>query len=156
MLVLGIDPGSRVLGYALLRGQGSALLLEQAGVFRLARYEDGYPRWRELFLGVGDLMKTYSPEQTALEAPFYGRNVQSMLKLGRAQGMVIAASILHEIPFSEYSPRQVKKSVTGRGSASKEQVAGMLGRLMKLPSNLPLDATDAIAVGVCHLFNTKI
>ena len=153
--VLGIDPGSRVSGYGLVEESEGKFKLRQVGVLRLGKYVDEQLKWRKLYEGICGVVGEFKPEEVALESPFYGQNVQSMLKLGRAQGLAIAASLHHSVPFFEYAPKKIKKSLTGNGMASKEQVAAMLSQLVALPPKLPLDATDAVAVALCHCFNHR-
>jgi crossover junction endodeoxyribonuclease RuvC len=152
-VILGLDPGTTVMGYGIIVVKGSKLQLVQYGVIHLSKYAGHELKLKKIFERVLNLVEEYHPDEVALEAPFYGKNVQSMLKLGRAQGVAMAAALYREIPITEYAPRKVKQAVTGNGNASKEQVAKMLMTLLAI-RELPklLDATDALAVAVCHHF----
>jgi crossover junction endodeoxyribonuclease RuvC len=152
-VILGLDPGTQVMGYGIVCIKGPELQLIQYGVIHLSKYESHELRLKKIFDRVISLVDEYKPDHVALEAPFYGKNVQSMLKLGRAQGVAMAAALSREIPIVEYAPKKVKQSVTGNGNASKEQVAKMLMTLLHI-KELPklLDATDALAVALCHHF----
>lgn len=152
-IILGVDPGTSIMGYGLIMIKDSKVSLIQYGVIHLDKYKDHAIKLNKIFERVSDLIKEYKPDEMAIEAPFFGKNVQSMLKLGRAQGIAIAAAISREVPIVEYSPKKVKQSVTGNGNASKEQVAAMLGRLLNF-TDIPklLDATDALGVAMCHYF----
>lgn len=153
-IILGIDPGTNVMGYGLILTEGKQYKLLQYGVIHLKKYETHELKLKKIFERITGIIDEFLPDAVALEAPFYGANVQSMLKLGRAQGVAMAAALAREIPITEYSPKKVKQSVTGNGNASKEQVAAMLQTLFKL-EELPkmLDATDALAVALCHHFH---
>lgn len=149
--ILGIDPGTNVLGYGIIEIVGKQMKMVDLGVLRLASYENHQTKLKEIFLQLQEIIETYLPKQMALEAPFYGKNVQSMLKLGRAQGVAMAAGMMMGLEIVEYSPKKIKQSVTGNGNASKEQVAAMLDSLLKVKiTRRYLDATDAIAAAVCH------
>lgn len=152
-IILGIDPGTTVMGYGLITVKNKQLHLLQYGVIHLSKYSQHELKLKKIFERIISLIDDYHPDHVALEAPFFGKNVQSMLKLGRAQGVAMAAALSREIPISEYAPRKIKQSVTGNGNASKEQVAHMLKTILNLPS-IPdkLDATDALGVAVCHYF----
>ncbi len=152
-VILGIDPGTTVMGYGIIKITGSKYDLLQFGVIHLSKYKSHELKLKKIFDRVISLIDDYNPDHVALEAPFFGKNVQSMLKLGRAQGVAMAAALSREIPITEYAPKKVKQSVTGSGNASKEQVAGMLKTLLKF-EEVPklLDATDALAVAMCHHF----
>jgi crossover junction endodeoxyribonuclease RuvC len=152
-IILGLDPGTTIMGYGLVSIKGTKLALIQYGVIHLSKYEGHELKLKKIFERVLNLVDEYHPDEVALEAPFYGKNVQSMLKLGRAQGVAMAAALFREIPITEYAPKKVKQSVTGNGNASKEQVAKMLMTLLGI-KELPklLDATDALAVAVCQHF----
>lgn len=152
-IILGIDPGTVVMGYGVIRQVASEITVMQYGVIRLHLYKSHALRLQKIFARVHELVSEFKPDEMALEAPFYGKNVQSMLKLGRAQGVAMAAGLAQEVPITEYAPRKIKQAVTGHGGASKEQVAFMLQSLLKLP-NAPkqLDASDALAVAVCHAY----
>ncbi|SEG42058.1 crossover junction endodeoxyribonuclease RuvC [Algoriphagus boritolerans] len=153
-IILGIDPGTNVMGYGLIVTEGKKYKVLQYGVIHLKKYETHELKLKKIFERVTGIIDEFLPDTMALEAPFYGANVQSMLKLGRAQGVAMAAALAREIPITEYSPKKVKQSVTGNGNASKEQVAAMLQTLFSL-TELPkmLDATDALAVALCHHFH---
>lgn len=152
-IILGLDPGTNVMGYGVILVQGSALQLLQFGVIQLSKFDSHELRLKKIFDRVLGLVDEFSPDEVALEAPFYGKNVQSMLKLGRAQGVAMSAALHREVPIVEYAPKKVKQSVTGNGNASKEQVARMLMQLFAI-KELPklLDASDALAVAVCHYY----
>lgn len=149
-IILGLDPGTNVMGYGLIRITGSNISVIQFGVFKLARYSTHELKLKKIFDRVLGILNEFTPDEVALEAPFFGKNVQSMLKLGRAQGVAMAAALSCEIPITEYAPKKVKQSVTGNGNASKEQVAKMLMSLFGINEPKMLDATDALAVAVCH------
>lgn len=152
-IILGIDPGTTILGYGVIAVKNDNLSLITLGIIQLHKLNDHYLKLKRIFERTTSLIKTYSPDEVALEAPFYGKNVQSMLKLGRGQGVAMAAALHYSIPIFEYSPRKIKQSITGSGSASKEQVAGFLQnlfRIEKMPTHL--DATDGLAVALCHYY----
>ena len=150
-VILGLDPGTSVMGYGLIHIKGSKISLLQFGVIHLSKYSGHELKLKKIHERVTHVIKEFSPDEVALEAPFCGKNVQSMLKLGRAQGVAMAAALALDIPITEYAPKKVKQSVTGNGNASKEQVAAMLQHLL-LFKEAPklLDATDALAVALCH------
>lgn len=150
-IILGLDPGTNIMGYGIVMVTGSQLKLIQYGVIQLAKYGKHEVRLKKILDRILSLVDEFNPDEVALEAPFYGKNVQSMLKLGRAQGVAMAAALHRGLPIIEYAPKKVKQSVTGNGNASKEQVAKMLMSFFKL-TEVPkfLDATDALAVAVCH------
>jgi crossover junction endodeoxyribonuclease RuvC len=152
-IILGLDPGTNVMGYGIISIKGSKIQLIQFGVIHLSKFEAHELRLKKIFDRVLNLIDEYHPDEVALEAPFFGKNVQSMLKLGRAQGVAMSAALFREIPITEYAPKKIKQSVTGNGNASKEQVAKMLMTLLGI-KELPklLDATDALGVAVCHHF----
>lgn len=152
-VILGLDPGTNIMGYGIICIKGSRIQLLQYGVIHLNKYVGHELKLKKIFERVLSLLDEYHPDEVALEAPFYGKNVQSMLKLGRAQGVAMSAALYREIPIVEYAPKKIKQSVTGNGNASKEQVARMLMTLLTI-KELPklLDATDALAVAVCHHF----
>ncbi|SFG85160.1 Holliday junction endonuclease RuvC [Algoriphagus hitonicola] len=153
-IILGIDPGTTVMGYGLILTEGKKYKLLQYGVIHLKKYETHELKLKKIFERITGIIDEFLPDTVALEAPFHGVNIQSMLKLGRAQGVAMAAALAREIPITEYSPKKVKQSVTGNGNASKEQVAAMLQTLFDL-TEIPklLDATDALAVALCHHFH---
>lgn len=144
------------MGYGLIHCKNSTIKLLQFGVIHLSKYQNHELKLKKIFDRISDLILEYTPDEVALEAPFFGKNVQSMLKLGRAQGVAMAAALSKEIPINEYAPKRVKQAVTGNGNASKEQVAAMLQTLLSF-KDAPkmLDATDALAVALCHHFSTK-
>ncbi|MCS6823878.1 MAG: crossover junction endodeoxyribonuclease RuvC [Cytophagaceae bacterium] len=154
-IILGVDPGTIVLGYGLILIKENKVSLMQYGVIRLAKYTGSALKLSKIFQRVIQLIDEYKPDEMAIESPFYGKNVQSMLKLGRAQGVAIAAALSRQIPVVEYEPKKVKQSVTGNGNASKEQVSAMIGQLLNIKNKdadqLP-DATDALAVALCHYY----
>lgn len=152
-IILGIDPGTTVMGYGLIIVKGSEFKLLQFGVIHLSKYTNHEIKLKKIFDRVLSIIDEFHPDDVALEAPFFGKNVQSMLKLGRAQGVAMAAALSREIPITEYAPKKVKQSVTGNGNASKEQVAAMLKTLLKFKEAPKLlDASDALAVALCHHF----
>ena len=153
-IILGIDPGTTILGYGLIHIKDKQIELVNYGVIHLRKLNSHPDKLKKIFERVDAIIKEYKPDEMAIEAPFFGKNVQSMLKLGRAQGVCIAASLKSNIPFEEYSPRRIKQSITGKGSSSKEQVAAMLQRLLNIKT-LPkhLDATDGLAVALCHYYS---
>ena len=153
-IILGVDPGTTIRGFGIIKVEANTLTCLQLDELKLSQYKSHYLRLGHIYERTSELIKTYKPDEMALEAPFFGKNVQSMLKLGRAQGVAIAAGIAHELAVFEYSPRKIKMAITGNGNASKEQVAKMLQQMLKLkelPKNL--DATDGLAAAVCHYFN---
>ena len=157
-IILGIDPGTTVMGYGILQVIDNKPLLITMGVLELNKYEDHYLRLRRIFERVIGLIDEYLPDELAIESPFFGKNVQSMLKLGRAQGVAMAAALSRDIPIFEYAPLKIKMSITGNGNAAKEQVADMLKRYLKIPEEnmLPqLDATDGLAAALCHFFQSN-
>ena len=154
---MGIDPGTNVMGYGILGVNGKQAEVVVMGVIKLSRFDSHYLRLRRIFERVTGLVDQYLPDELAIEAPFFGKNVQSMLKLGRAQGVAMAAVLARDIPIAEYAPLTIKQSVTGRGSASKEQVANMLKHILHIPDDrMPslLDATDALAAALTHFYET--
>jgi crossover junction endodeoxyribonuclease RuvC len=154
--ILGIDPGTGIMGYGLIQISGSKLQLITLGILQLGKIDGHSIKLKRIFSRTLSLIDEYKPNELAIEAPFFGKNVQSMLKLGRAQGVAMAAALYRELPIHEYSPRKIKQSITGNGNASKEQVAKMLQQLLlikDLPENL--DATDGLAAAVCHYFQSK-
>ena len=155
-LILGIDPGTTVMGFSVLEVKGSALHLVQYGVLKLSRQPNHAVKLRKIFDQTQAIIDQYLPDEMAIEAQFFGKNVQSMLKLGRAQGVAIAAALSRDIPFVEYAPKKVKQSVTGNGNASKEQVARMVAQLLHISDSPALfDATDALSVALCHHYQTS-
>jgi crossover junction endodeoxyribonuclease RuvC len=157
-IILGIDPGTTILGYGIIEVQGKQMKLVAIGVLRLDKIEDHHLKLQKIFERCIELIDGFHPDELAIEAPFFGKNVQSMLKLGRAQGVAIAAALSRKIPVTEYAPRKIKQSITGNGAASKEQVAAMLQRVLQIPdSDMPekLDATDGLAAAVCHFYQSS-
>ncbi|MEE9439976.1 MAG: crossover junction endodeoxyribonuclease RuvC [Saprospiraceae bacterium] len=149
--ILGVDPGTNLMGYAILKVDGKKLTLVDMGVLRLQSYEDHTTKLKEIFLQLQEIIETYLPTQMSVEAPFFGKNVQSMLKLGRAQGVAMAAAMTMGLEITEYSPKKIKKSVTGNGNASKEQVAAMLESILNIKITKGfLDATDALGAAMTH------
>ena len=150
-IILGIDPGTNILGYGIIRVDSKGPHYVDMGVFDLRKITDPFEKLANIFSGVGELIEVHKPDSVAVESPFYGKNAQVILKLGRAQGAAIAAALQKEIPIFEYAPRSIKLAVTGKGAASKEQVAVMAQRLLGI--DIPqeyLDATDALAIALCH------
>lgn len=155
--ILGIDPGTNILGFSVIEIQGKSIKLIEMSVLKLGKIDDMPKRMKVLFDTISNVIDKYQPEILSIEAPFFGKNVQSMLKLGRAQGLCIAAALSKDIPFYEYSPRKIKQSITGNGASSKEQVALMLQRIIEFET-MPkdLDATDALAAAVCHSYQKEL
>jgi crossover junction endodeoxyribonuclease RuvC len=155
-IILGIDPGTNITGYGVIRIAGSAPELVTIGFIDLSKLGDHYVKLKHIFERTTGIIDEYHPDELAIEAPFYGKNVQSMLKLGRAQGAAIAAALSRSIPIFEYAPRKIKMSITGQGAASKEQVASMLMRILKFrKSDIRLDATDGLAAALCHYYQSN-
>ncbi len=154
-IILGIDPGTTIMGFGIIKVVNKKMEFVQMNELLLQKYNDHYLKLKLIFERTIELIDTFNPDEIALEAPFFGKNVQSMLKLGRAQGVAMAAGLSREIPVTEYAPKKIKMAITGNGTASKEQVAMMLKSLLKLkklPKNL--DATDGLAAAVCHFYNS--
>jgi crossover junction endodeoxyribonuclease ruvC len=152
-IILGIDPGTNVMGYGIIKIVDNKASMVAMGIIDLRKLTDHYLRLGHIFERITGIIDAYLPDELAIEAPFFGKNVQSMLKLGRAQGVAIAAAIHRDIPIHEYAPLKIKMAITGRGQASKEQVAGMLQRLLHLDqTDMPrfMDATDALGAAYCH------
>ena len=152
-IILGIDPGTNIMGYGVIKVTGNKASLVVMGVIDMRKEGDMYLRLGRIFERVTGVIDEYLPDEMAIEAPFFGKNVQSMLKLGRAQGVAIAAAIERDVPIHEYAPTKIKMALTGNGSASKEQVAGMLQRLLNMKEDeMPkfMDATDALGAAYCH------
>ncbi|MBT3242373.1 MAG: crossover junction endodeoxyribonuclease RuvC [Bacteroidetes bacterium] len=155
-IILGIDPGTVVMGYGLISVTGNRLDLVTMGVIHLRKLQDHYRKLGLIYQRIESIIKEFKPDAVSYEAPFYGNNVQSMLKLGRAQGVAMAPAILHNIPVFEYAPRKIKQSITGNGNASKEQVAHMVYSLLKIEEKAQyFDATDGIAAAICHHFQSQ-
>jgi crossover junction endodeoxyribonuclease RuvC len=156
-IILGIDPGTIIMGYGLVKVEGNKISLLELGVLKPGKISDTYRKLQLIYNTVSGLITKYKPTSFAIEAPFFGKNVQSMLKLGRAQGVAIAAAMRHGMEVTEYSPKKVKQSVTGNGNANKEQVMKMLQQILNFTENHKhFDATDALAVAVCHHFQQKL
>lgn len=152
-VIMGIDPGTNIMGYAFIGVNGNRARLIAMGVIDLRKCNDTYMKLGEIFNRVQGLIASFLPDELAIEAPFFGKNVQSMLKLGRAQGVAIAAAISRQVPIHEYAPLKIKMAITGNGGASKEQVADMLKRMLNISSaDMPqfMDATDALGAAFCH------
>ncbi len=152
-VILGIDPGTNIMGYGVLKVKDGKAEMMTMGVIDLRKFGDAYLKLGHIFERVTGIIDAYLPDEMAIEAPFFGKNVQSMLKLGRAQGTAIAAAIHHGVPIHEYAPLKIKMAITGNGAASKEQVAGMLQRLLKFDEDAMvkfMDATDALGAAYCH------
>lgn len=152
-IILGIDPGTAVMGYGLIKETGSKMEMISMGVVKMEKLDDHMLKLQRIFEKTVALIDNYHPDCMAIEAPFYGKNIQVMLKLGRAQGVAMAAALTRNIEITEYAPRKIKQSITGNGSATKEQVSAMLQNLLKFKETPDfLDATDGLAVAVCHSF----
>lgn len=153
-IILGIDPGTTIMGFGLIKVVGKTMSFLQLNELDLKKYDDHYLKLKLIFERTIELIDTHHPDEIAIEAPFFGKNVQSMLKLGRAQGVAMAAGLSREVPITEYAPKKIKMAITGNGNASKEQVAKMLQSLLglkTLPKNL--DSMDGLAAAVCHFYN---
>ena len=153
-IILGIDPGTTIMGFGLIKVVGKKMEFLQLNELMLKKYDDHYLKLKLIFDRTVELIDTYHPDEIAIEAPFFGKNVQSMLKLGRAQGVAMAAGLSREVPITEYAPKKIKMAITGNGNASKEQVAKMLQSMLGLktiPKNL--DSMDGLAAAVCHFYN---
>ena len=152
-IILGIDPGTNIMGYGLIQQSGNKIQMITMGILKLSQYSNHALKLKKIFERTLAMVEEYHPDELAIEAPFYGKNVQSMLKLGRAQGVAMAAALYKDLPIFEYSPKKIKQSITGNGNASKEQVAGMLKSILEF-KQIPdkLDATDGLAAAVCHFF----
>jgi crossover junction endodeoxyribonuclease RuvC len=156
-IILGIDPGTTILGYGIIQVRGKEISLLALGVVHLDKISNHALKLSKIFERCIELIDGFHPDELAIEAPFFGKNVQSMLKLGRAQGVAIAAALSRQLTVNEYAPRKIKQSITGNGNAAKEQVAAMLQRLLKISEkDMPkqLDATDGLAAAVCHYYQT--
>tara|TARA_B100002052_G_scaffold262878_1_gene257619 strand:- start:49 stop:603 length:555 start_codon:yes stop_codon:yes gene_type:complete len=154
-IILGIDPGTTIMGFGIIEVTNKKMKLIELNELKLTKIKDHYLRLKLIFERTIELIEKFNPDEIAIEAPFFGKNVQSMLKLGRAQGVAMAAGLSRQIPVTEYSPKKIKMAITGNGNASKEQVAKMLQTLLlikKLPKNL--DSTDGLAAAVCHFYNS--
>ena len=155
--ILGIDPGTNVMGYGVLDVEGGHAEVVVLGAVQMTKVADHYLRLKRIFDRTKSIIDEFLPDELAIEAPFFGKNVQSMLKLGRAQGICMAAALAHDMPVCEYAPMKIKMAITGNGAASKEQVAAMLQRMLKF-DDMPerLDATDALAVAYCHFLESNV
>jgi len=158
-IIIGIDPGTNIMGYGVIGVSGKKPHLIALGVVKLSKFESHYLRLRRIYERVLGLVEQYLPDEMAIEAPFFGKNVQSMLKLGRAQGVAMAAALSRDIPITEYEPRKIKMAITGNGAASKEQVRELLKRMLSIPQaqleELELDATDGLAAALCHFYESS-
>jgi crossover junction endodeoxyribonuclease RuvC len=154
-IVLGIDPGTSLMGFGVLCSVGNKVNVLDYGVVKLSGFNSHALKLQKIFYSVLSIIDKHKPDEVALEAPFYGKNVQSMLKLGRAQGVAMAAALSREIAISEYAPRRVKQAITGNGNASKEQVAYMVVKMLSIDVVDFFDVSDALAVGLCHIFQLK-
>lgn len=156
-IILGVDPGTNMMGYGILRVMGRRVEMVALGVIDMRKYDDPYMKLGHIYERITGIIDSYLPDEMAIEAPFFDKNVQSMLKLGRAQGVAIAAATRRQVPITEYAPRKIKMAITGVGSASKPQVADMLRRILHLEKEEMgkfLDATDALAAAYCHYLQT--
>jgi|TARA_X000000368_G_scaffold4387_1_gene3357 crossover junction endodeoxyribonuclease RuvC len=155
-VILGIDPGTTIMGYGILHIKGNKMKLIQMGVLHLSKLGSHELKLKRIFERTLQLVDTYNPDELAIEAPFFGKNVQSMLKLGRAQGVAMSAGLFRNVPIFEYAPKKIKLAITGKGTASKEQVAAMLKSILNI-QEMPkhLDASDGLAAAVCHHFQRK-
>jgi crossover junction endodeoxyribonuclease RuvC len=155
-IILGIDPGTTITGYGVIRCCNPVPELLTVGFIDLTKFDDHYIKLKYIFERTTGIIDQYHPDEFAIESPFYGKNVQSMLKLGRAQGTAIAAALSRSLPVFEYAPRKIKMSITGQGAASKEQVASMLMHILKFNAeDMKLDATDGLAAALCHFYQTN-
>lgn len=157
-IILGVDPGTSLMGYGIIKAEGKKLSLLALGVITLSKYDNHAVRLKIIFNRIQGLIEEFHPDELAIEAPFFGKNVQSMLKLGKAQGVAIAAALSRDLHYVEYAPRKIKQSITGKGSSSKEQVAAMLQNILKIPQDqMPknLDATDGLAAALCHFYQSN-
>lgn len=154
-IILGIDPGTTIMGFGVIRVVNKKMEFVQLNELMLKKYNDPYTKLKLIFERTIELIDVHHPDEIAIEAPFFGKNVQSMLKLGRAQGVAMAAGLSRQVPITEYLPKKIKMAITGNGNASKEQVAKMLQQMLgikQLPKNL--DSTDGLAAAVCHFYNS--
>ncbi|MBD5214266.1 MAG: crossover junction endodeoxyribonuclease RuvC [Bacteroidales bacterium] len=156
-IILGVDPGTNIMGYGILGIKGKKAEMIAMGIIQLNKIESHYLRLKRIYDRIVGIVEEFLPDELAIEAPFFGKNVQSMLKLGRAQGVAMAAALSRDVPITEYEPRKIKQAITGNGAASKEQVQEMLRRELNIPREklLPqLDATDALAAALCHYYES--
>ena len=155
--IIGVDPGTNVLGFAILDIKGKQMTVPELGVITMHHLESHQQKLKRIFERLQELIKQYRPDEMAIEAPFYGKNVQSMLKLGRAQGVAIAAAVTNDVPITEYAPKKIKLAITGNGNSSKEQVAAMLKNMVAVEFKAYyLDATDALAAAICHHYQSGL
>jgi crossover junction endodeoxyribonuclease RuvC len=155
-IILGVDPGTVVMGFAVIKCANKKISMLHMGTLNMHWEHDVFERLQRIYNTIDEVVRTYKPSQFAIEAPFFGKNVQSMLKLGRAQGVAIACALQHNLPVTEYSPKKVKQAITGNGNADKERVWAMLQRYMELTEKPKgFDASDALAVAVCHHFQSQ-
>lgn len=157
-IILGIDPGTNVMGYGVIKIEGKKISYLSMGILDIRKTGDTYLKLKSIYNKTIDLIEEFLPDEFAIEAQFFGKNVQSMLKLGRAQGVAIAAALQRDLPIAEYAPLKIKQAITGNGAASKEQVAKMLQNILKIPAadlETKLDATDALGVALCHYYETN-
>ena len=157
-VIMGVDPGTNLMGYAILGVSGKKPAMVAMGVIELNKFESHYLRLKRIYDRILSLTEQFLPDEMAIAAPFFGKNVQSMLKLGRAQGVAMAAALSRDVPITEYEPRKIKMAITGNGGASKEQVRELLKRILNIPEKnlLPqLDSTDALAAALCHFYETS-
>lgn len=157
-IIMGIDPGTNVMGYGVIRVGGRKAVFESMGIVDMHKVDDVYMKLKMVFNKTTELIETYLPDEFAIESQFFGKNVQSMLKLGRAQGVAISAALQRDLPICEYAPLKIKMAITGNGASSKEQVAKMLQNILHIPDDelgTKLDATDALAVAMCHYYETN-
>lgn len=151
--ILGIDPGTNLLGFGVIRIEGKKPHFVAMGAVDMRKEKDAYSKLNKIFTQIGNVCDMYSPDEMALESPFYGKNVQVVLKLGRAQGAAMLAAVSRNIPITEYAPRKAKESVTGNGAASKTQVSTILQKILNIKiEEEHLDATDALAIALCHYY----
>jgi crossover junction endodeoxyribonuclease RuvC len=155
-IILGIDPGSNVMGYGILHEKGKKIEVIGIGIIKMDKMDDHFIKIKHIFERTLSLIDSFHPDELAIESPFEGKNVQSMLKLGRAQGAAISAALSRDMPIFEYAPRKVKLAITGNGAASKEQVAAMLVKILKIDNQATLDATDGLAVALCHYYQKNL
>lgn len=155
-IIMGVDPGTKIMGYGIIEVKNGQMKAICYDIINLSKFKNHALKLKKISERMSELIEQYAPDEMALESPFYSKNVQVAIKLGRAQGVAMAAALVKEIPISEYAPRKIKQSVTGQGEASKEQVASMLKNLLKLADDkIIIDATDALGVAVCHYFQTS-
>lgn len=153
--LLGVDPGTNVMGYAVLEIRGKKMAVIDMGVITMNKLSSHQEKLKKIFERIQVIIDMYQPEEMAIEAPFFGKNVQAMLKLGRAQGVAIAAAMTKNVEITEYAPRKIKQSITGNGNAAKEQVSALLGQILNISlKDQPLDATDALGAAVCHYYQS--